>query len=100
PHGFNERRTKRGIRLAAQPATLLPFFERSFFGGFVPAEPGHQVVEIHFVSVEVRSVDTGESDVIADFYAAPAAHAGAVDHHGIEADHGLDLVRPRGVGAA
>ena len=61
--------------------------KRGLLRGPVPAEPGHQVVEIHLVTVEVGSVDAGELDAVADLHAAAAAHAGAVDHHRIEAHH-------------
>ncbi len=44
--------------------------------------------------VELRTVDAGKLALVAEQHAASAAHAGAVDHDGVEADHGLDAQRP------
>ena len=51
------------------------------------------------MAVEVRPVDAGEFHLIAHLHPAAAAHSGAIDHDRVDAHHGLDLVRPRGIGA-
>jgi hypothetical protein len=49
-------------------------------------------VEIDLVPVEFGAVHAGELPFSADIDAAPAAHARAVDHDGVEAHQRLDLV--------
>jgi hypothetical protein len=83
-----------------QAAAFLPAFQRRFLGGLVAPQAQHQIVKVDLVAVEVRPVDAGELDLFADLHAAAATHAGAVHHHRIQADHGLDALRARGVGAA
>ena len=61
---------------------------------------GHeQLLPVDRVAVEIRPVDAGELGLAADGAAAGAAHARAVDHDRVQADHGLDAVRPGGLGA-
>ena len=55
-------------------------------------------VEIDLVGVELGAVDAGELGSLGGEHAAAAAHAGAVDHHRVEADHRLDPVRPGRLG--
>ena len=50
----------------------------------------HEDVEVDDGGVELGAVDAGELALIAEQDAAAAAHAGAVDHDGVEADHGAD----------
>src|ERR1051326_6799120 len=54
--------------------------------------------EIDVVRVELRTVDAGELALVADQDAAAAAHPGAVDHDGVEADDGVNVLVARGVG--
>ncbi len=89
-----------GVDRAAQAAGVLPALQRFLFGALVAPQTRHQVVEVHLVAVEVGPVDAGELDLVADLDAAAAAHAGAVDHHRVQADDGLDLVCARRFGAA
>ena len=44
-------------------------------------------VPIDQMPVELGAVNAGEACFAADFHPAPAAHAGAVDHHRVQADH-------------
>ena len=59
----------------------------------------HQLIKVDFVSVEIGPIHAGEFHPAAHGNAAAAAHSGAVDHDGIEADHGLDAGRPGDLGA-
>ena len=47
-----------------------------------------ELVEIDLVAVELGAVDAGELGLAADRDAAAAAHAGAVDHEGVQRDGG------------
>src|ERR1035437_1550497 len=58
-----------------------------------------QFLEVHLVAVKIRAIDAGKLDFAANRDAAGAAHAGAIDHDGVERDHGLDAVRARGLNA-
>ena len=79
----------------AHPAAFLPLLQRFLFRRAVAGEAGHQVVEVDRVRVEVGPVDARELDPVADLDAAAAAHAGAVDHHGVQAHQRLDVPGPR-----
>ena len=50
------------------------------------------LVEVDQVAVELGAVDAAELDLVAHADAAGAAHAGAVDHHAVEADDGGQVV--------
>ena len=50
------------------------------------------LVEVYEVAVELGTVDAAELHVVAHTYAAGAAHAGAVDHHAVEAHDGGEVV--------
>ena len=56
-----------------------------------------QLVEIHQVAVEIGAIHAGEFHLAAHRHAARPAHAGAIHHDGIQADHGGDAERPRGL---
>ena len=58
----------------------------------VRSVPGDHLVEVHLVAVEVGAVHAGELHLAAHGEAAAAAHAGAVDHNGVHAHGGGDLV--------
>ena len=45
--------------------------------------------------VKLGAIDTGELALVAEQHATTAAHAGSVNHDGIEADHGPDAERNR-----
>jgi len=42
-----------------------------------------ELVEVHLVGVELRTLDTGEADLTADGDAASSTHPRAVDHDGL-----------------
>ena len=50
------------------------------------------LVEVHEMAVELRAVHAAELHLVAYAHAAGAAHAGAVDHHAVEADDGGQVV--------
>ena len=52
------------------------------------------------MSVEIGTIDTGKLHFVADLDPATTAHPGSIDHDRIEADNGLDRMRPRGLGAS
>lgn len=52
--------------------------------------PCHQLLKVDLVTIEVGSVDTGESGPSVDRDAAGAAHSRPVHHDGVEAHQGLD----------
>src|SRR5436190_2120720 len=87
-------------RLGGAVEAAVGLDERGFLGRLVAAEERHEVVEVDQVAVEVGPVDASEPDLLADLDAAPAAHAGAVDHHLVQAHHRADAVRARRLGAA
>jgi len=49
-------------------------------------------VKIHQVSVKFGTIHAGELDFVAHLHATAAAHAGAIDHDGVEADRGTDAI--------
>jgi hypothetical protein len=51
---------------------------------FVGRQAADHVVEVNEMPVKLGSVDAYEFGFIPDRYAAPAAHAGTIDHDGIE----------------
>ena len=53
----------------------------------------HEHFEVDLGGVEFGPVDAGELALLAEQDAAAAAHARAVNHDGVEADHGLDAER-------
>src|SRR5262249_32927298 len=50
----------------------------------------NEEIEINLMGIELRTVHAGELRSFRREDAAAAAHAGAVDHHRIQADHCLD----------
>ena len=50
----------------------------------VSTESEHHIIKIYLVAIELRPVDTDESGFSAHQYPAAAAHAGSVDHYGVE----------------
>ena len=70
----------------------------AFGGGYAVAacvgglELAGGLVEVHQMAVELGTVDAAELHLVADTYAAGAAHAGAVDHHAVEAHDGGQVV--------
>nr|DAY59144.1 MAG TPA: hypothetical protein [Caudoviricetes sp.] len=54
--------------------------------------PGHSLVKIYFKTIEIRAVHAGELGLTAHGQPAATAHACAVDHDGVHAHHGLDVV--------
>ena len=78
---------------------LLPVVRSLLLITAKPLQTPHEIVEIDLVRIEFGPVDAGELDVVADSYAAPAAHAGAVDHDRIHADDGLNAERAGRLGA-
>ena len=57
---------------------------------------GEEQVPIDQVPVELGAVNAGETGFASHFHPAPAAHAGAIDHHRIQADHRAHAKGPRG----
>src|ERR1035438_4322420 len=80
---------------------LVPAFIEALDGlALVVAVHGvalHEYLEVDLGSVELGTIDAGELALVAEQHAATAAHAGAVNHDGVEADHGLDAQRRRHV---
>ena len=64
----------------------------------VLAVPLDEQVEINLVSVEFGAVYAGELRSLSGEHPAAAAHAGAVNHHRVQAYDRLDLVRTRRLG--
>ncbi len=56
---------------------------------------GGQVVPVDGAGVELGAVDAGELGLAAHLDAAATAHAGAVDHEGVEAGDDRDVVLVR-----
>ena len=65
----------------------------SRFEGPVRGVPTLEEAEIDLMCVELRSVDTDKLRFAAHLDAAPAAHAGSVDHDRIQRRNRLDFVR-------
>ena len=57
-----------------------------------------ELVEVDVVGVELGTVDAGELGLAADRHAAAAAHAGAVDHEGVQGDGRGDPIGTREIG--
>lgn len=57
-----------------------------------------KVIPVNGACIEVGAVDAGELGLAVDLDAAAAAHAGAVDHDGVEAGDDGDLVLAAGLG--
>ena len=68
------------------------------FSVTIDAVAAHEFVIIDLVAVKVRAVDAGEFDLAADRDTTAAAHAGAVDHDGVQRDDGLDAEGLGGLG--
>jgi len=73
-----------------QATLVVPRFGRCFLFGLVDSVPVGKVAEIYLVGVEFGAVDAGEFRFVVDRDPAAAAHAGAVDHDGVQADNGMD----------
>ena len=74
-----------GFGLVALHALLLLAFEALL--------PQHQLVEVDLVPIEIGTVDAGEFHLAADRDPARSAHARAVDHDRIQADHRANAAR-------
>ena len=68
------------------------------FSVTIDAVAAHEFVIIDLVAVKVRAVDAGEFDLAADRDTTAAAHAGAVDHDGVQRNNGLDAEGLGGLG--
>ena len=50
----------------------------------------HQFCKVYLVAIELGTIHTGELGLAAHGNTAAAAHTGAVDHDGVQGNHGLD----------
>ena len=73
-------------------------FQRFLLDVAIHLLPADKLVEIDFVSIEIRAIDTGKFDFTVDRYPATTAHAGAIDHQRIETDEGRHLPGSRQLG--
>src|SRR5450759_4137804 len=84
-----------GRGLLHDSAAFRPAIERGLFLFGVSLQAHHQIVEVDFVPVEIRTIDTGKFYFVADLDPAAAAHPRAIDHDWVEADDRLDRMRAR-----
>src|SRR5271157_970986 len=73
-------------------------FQRLLLFRSIGLQPGHELVEVDLMAVELGAVDAGELRLTADGDPAGAAHARAVHHDGVQADDGLYMMWPGGFG--
>ena len=59
----------------------------AFFLFAISLQTEHQFVEIDLMAIKFRTVHAGKLGFAPYADAASAAHAGTVDHNGIQADH-------------
>jgi hypothetical protein len=67
-----------GLRLGCEETLVVP--ERAVLLALVHRLAPHELVEVHFVGVELGTVHAREPRLARDAHAAAAAHAGRVDH--------------------
>src|SRR5262245_8372454 len=86
---------RRDSNQSLKPRNLLVLvaFQRDLFFFSIGAIAEHQSVEVHKVSIKFGAVYASEPGLAVHYDAASPAHARTVDHHRIEADIGLDVVR-------
>src|SRR5208337_1508293 len=75
---------------ATRTEMCLVLFKRFLLFRLVRAQALHKPVEVHFMGIELGTVDTGKFRGTVNNYTAGAAHAGPVHHYRVEADKGPD----------
>src|ERR1035437_5152364 len=79
-------------------AAFRPALMGFFFYCRVTLQAHHEVVKIDQMTIKVGAVNAGELDLVTDLDAAATAHAGAIHHDRVDADHGFDLGCTCGLG--
>src|SRR5450631_1298225 len=82
--------------LLHKSAVFRPTTQSGFFLFGVSPKAHHEIVEVDFVPVEIRTIDAGKLYFVADLDPAAATHPSAIDHDRVEADDRLDRMRARG----
>src|SRR5512132_4673826 len=80
------RRSGRDFRLTRQRELFL-------YAG--RGQPRDQLAEVNEMAVELRAIPTPETLLARNRHSTTAAHAGAIDHHGVEAHDCLHAEGPR-----